>query len=152
MMVHPDDDAVDILLVEDNPGDVRLTREAFAQTTLETDLHVVRDGEEALAFLHRRDGFEDAPRPHLVLLDLNLPKVDGLEVLRELKEDPTLRRVPVVVLTGSEAREDIAESYDRYSNAYLTKPVDPAEFVQLIEAIESFWLTAAKLPPTPSDT
>lgn len=148
-MTAHSEDAVDILLVEDNPGDVRLTREAFEQTALETDLHVVRDGEEALAFLQRRDGYDDAPRPRLVLLDLNLPKVDGLEVLRKLKEDPTLRRVPVVVLTGSEAREDIAESYDRYSNAYLTKPVDPSEFVDLIEAIESFWLSAAKLPPTP---
>jgi chemotaxis family two-component system response regulator Rcp1 len=148
-MAHPDDDAVDILLVEDNPGDVRLTREAFAEARIDADLHVVRDGEAALDFLHRRGEFSDVPRPDLVLLDLNLPKVGGMEVLRRLKEDSTLRRLPVVVLTGSESPEDIAESYDQCSNAYLTKPVDSEEFIQLIEAIESFWLSAAKLPPTP---
>lgn len=141
------DEPVDILLVEDNPGDVRLTQEAFEETTLETDLHVVRDGEEALAFLYQRGEFAGAERPDLVLLDLNLPKVDGMEVLRDLKSDRTLRRIPVVVLTGSEAPEDIIESYEQCSNAYLTKPADPDEFVALIEAIESFWLTAAKLPP-----
>jgi CheY-like chemotaxis protein len=147
-MAESDGESVDILLVEDNPGDVRLTREAFRELDLDGDLHVVNDGEEALDFLFRRGAHDDAPRPDLVLLDLNLPKVDGLEVLEEIKGDPGLRRIPVVVLTGSKAEEDIVESYDRHSNAYLTKPIDPQEFVDLVKSFESFWLSLVKLPPT----
>jgi CheY-like chemotaxis protein len=139
-------EAVDILLVEDNPGDVRLTREAFSEIDLDEELHVVNDGEAALQFVHRRGEYADAPGPDLVLLDLNLPKVDGMEVLEEIKGDPDLRHIPVVVLTGSEAREDIAESYDRHTNAYLTKPIDPEEFVDLVGSFENFWLSLAKLP------
>ena len=148
-MTDSDGEAVDILLVEDNPGDVRLTREAFGELDLDGRLHVVNDGEAALDFVHRRDEHADAPRPDLVLLDLNLPKVDGLEVLEEIKSDPELRRIPVVVLTGSKAEEDIVESYDRHTNAYLTKPIDPEEFVALVQSFESFWLSLVKLPPKP---
>lgn len=137
----------DILLVEDNPGDVRLTKEAFTEIELDEELFVVNDGEEALDFVHRRGDYDDAPRPDLVLLDLNLPRVDGLEVLEDVKGDPELRSIPVVVLTGSEAEEDILESYDRHTNAYLTKPIDPEEFVDLVRSFESFWLSLVKLPP-----
>lgn len=148
MARNGDGESIDILLVEDNPGDVRLTREAFTEISLEEELHVVNDGEEALEFVHRRGDHEDAPRPDLVLLDLNLPKVDGMEVLEEIKGDPELRRIPVVVLTGSEAQEDIVESYDRHTNAYLTKPIDPEEFVDLVSSFENFWLSLVKLPPS----
>ena len=147
-MTDSDGASADILLVEDNPGDVRLTREAFAELGLESRLHVVNDGEEALEFVFQRGEYDDAPRPDLVLLDLNLPKVDGLEVLEEIKGDPELRRIPVVVLTGSKAEEDIVESYERHTNAYLTKPIDPQEFVDLVQSFESFWLSLVKLPPT----
>ena len=138
---------VDILLVEDNPGDVRLTREAFAGAELDCELHVVGDGEAALDFLHRRGAHETAPRPDLVLLDLNLPRMSGLEVLEAIAEDPALRRLPVVVLTSSTAEEDVVESYEQCSNAYLTKPVDPDEFVEVVRRFEAFWLETATLPP-----
>lgn len=141
----------DILLVEDNPGDVRLTREAFREAHINNDLHVVRDGEAALDFLHQRGDHADAPRPSLVLLDLNLPRVSGMDVLEEAKSDPVLRRIPVVVLTSSEAEEDIVESYENHSNAYLTKPIDPDEFVTLVRSFEDFWLTLVELPPDPED-
>jgi CheY-like chemotaxis protein len=140
-------ESVDILLVEDNPGDVRLIREAFAERDIAVDLEVVTDGASALDFVHQRGDHDDAPRPEMVLLDLNLPKVDGLEVLEELKSDPELRRIPVVVLTGSEAQEDVVESYDRHTNAYLTKPIDPDEFASLVQSFERFWLSLVKLPP-----
>ncbi len=142
-------DPVDILLVEDNPGDVRLTREAFKEAHLHNHLHVVRDGEAALDFLYQRNDHADVPCPDLILLDLNLPKVGGIEVLEQIKDDPELRRLPVVVLTGSEAEEDIIQSYDRYTNAYLTKPVDPDAFVDLVQSFEEFWLSSVQLPPTP---
>ena len=147
MASQREDGSVDILLVEDNPGDVRLTKEAFTEIELDEELYVVNDGEEALDFVHQRGEYEDAPRPDLVLLDLNLPRVDGLEVLDDVKGDPELRSIPVVVLTGSEAEEDIVESYDRHTNAYLTKPIDPEEFVELVRSFESFWLSLVKLPP-----
>ncbi|SDQ29072.1 response regulator [Natronobacterium texcoconense] len=136
-----------ILLVEDNPGDVRLTKEAFEQGRIENDLHVVSDGAEALDFLTQRGEYEDAPRPDLVLLDLNLPRTNGEEVLRELKDDPELRSIPVIVLTSSQTEEDIARSYELHANAYLTKPVDPDEFIETIRAFETFWFTVVRLPP-----
>lgn len=136
-----------ILLVEDNPGDVRLTREAFAESGINIELHDVPDGESALEFLHQRGRYVDAPRPHLVLLDLNLPRVDGLTVLDRIRSDSDLARLPVVVLTSSAAEDDVVRSYESHTNAYLTKPTDPAEFVDLVRTFESFWLTKVKLPP-----
>ncbi|MCG1003344.1 MULTISPECIES: response regulator [Halobacterium] len=147
MTEHRDGEPVDILLVEDNPGDVRLTREAFAEAQITNDLHDVNDGEAALDFLHQRGDYEDAPRPDLLLLDLNLPKVDGLDVLEEVKTDDDLRTIPVVVLTSSEAEEDVVRSYEQHTNAYLTKPIDPNEFVDVIQSFERFWLTLVELPP-----
>ncbi|WP_049928314.1 response regulator [Halopiger goleimassiliensis] len=136
-----------ILLVEDNPGDVRLTEEAFEQGRIENDLHVVSDGDAALDFLHQREPYEDAPRPDLVLLDLNLPRTDGEEVLERLKADEELRSIPVIVLTSSEAEEDIVRSYELHANAYLTKPVDPDEFIETVRAFEKFWFSVVRLPP-----
>lgn len=138
----------EILLVEDNPGDVRLAREAFEDGRIANDLHVVRDGQAALDFLYQRGAHEDAPRPQLVLLDLNLPTVDGLEVLEEIADDPDLRRIPVIVLTGSEAEEDIVRSYEEHANAYLTKPVTPDAFTDLARTFEEFWFDVVRLPPT----
>jgi CheY-like chemotaxis protein len=142
-----DTEPFDILLVEDNPGDVRLTREAFEAIEVETSLHVVSDGVQALEFLHQRGEYADATQPDIVLLDLNLPRKNGDAVLAELRSDPELPRVPVVVLTGSEAEEDIVRSYELEANAYLTKPVEPEMFSETIEAFEAFWLSEASLPP-----
>lgn len=139
-------DDVDVLLVEDNPGDVRLTQEAFRQGDAACTLHVVDDGVEALDFCYQRGDHADAPRPDIILLDLNLPRKDGREVLAALKEHPELRRIPVIVLTSSAARADVTESYDHSANAYLTKPVDPEEFIGTIEAFTEFWLSTARLP------
>ncbi|ELY88638.1 response regulator receiver protein [Natrialba hulunbeirensis JCM 10989] len=136
-----------ILLVEDNPGDVRLTKEAFKQGRIENDLHVVSDGTEALEFLHQQNEYEDAPRPDLILLDLNLPRTDGEEVLEELKGDSELRSIPVIVLTSSRAEEDVVKSYELHANAYLTKPVDPDEFIETVRAFEKFWFSVVRLPP-----
>ncbi|OIB56289.1 response regulator [Natrialba sp. SSL1] len=136
-----------ILLVEDNPGDVRLTKEAFKQGRIENDLHVVSDGTEALEFLHQQNEYGDAPRPDLILLDLNLPRTDGEEVLEELKGDSELRSIPVIVLTSSRAEEDVAKSYELHANAYLTKPVDPDEFIETVRAFEKFWFSVVRLPP-----
>lgn len=136
-----------ILLVEDNPGDVRLTKEAFKQGRIENDLHVVSDGAEALSFLSGRDEYADTPRPDLILLDLNLPRKDGEEVLEELKADPALRSIPVIVLTSSRAEEDVVRSYELHANAYLTKPVDPDEFIETVRAFEKFWFSVVRLPP-----
>lgn len=143
-----DGEQIDILLVEDNPGDVRLTEEAFAEARLNNTLHVATDGVEALDFLHRRGDHESAPRPRLVLLDLNIPKVDGLEVLEEIRESPDLTSIPVIVLTSSEAEEDIVKSYELHTNAYLTKPISPDEFVDLVRSFEDFWFTLVRLPPS----
>ncbi|WP_328449843.1 MULTISPECIES: response regulator [unclassified Amycolatopsis] len=137
---------IDILLVEDDPGDVLMTREAFEHHKIRNALHVASDGVEALRFLHREGPFADAPRPGLILLDLNLPRKDGREVLGEIKQDPALRTIPVVVLTTSEAEEDILRSYDLHANAYVTKPVDFEKFVEVVRQIDDFWVTVVQLP------
>ncbi|QLK25172.1 response regulator [Natrinema zhouii] len=144
---RPQSEPAQILLVEDNPGDVRLTREAFKQGRIENDLHVVSDGIEALAFLSQQGEYADVPRPDLILLDLNLPGKDGEEVLEELKDDPVLRAIPVIVLTSSRAEEDVVKSYELHANAYLTKPVDPDEFIETVRAFEKFWFSVVRLPP-----
>lgn len=139
---HP----IEVLLVEDDPGDVLLTVEAFEHNKVNNTLHVVNDGEQAMAFLRREDGFADVPRPDLVLLDLNLPRKSGLEVLGEIKDDDELRRIPVVILTTSEADEDILRSYHLHANAYVTKPVDFDQFISVVRRIDDFFLTVVKLP------
>jgi CheY-like chemotaxis protein len=137
---------VDVLLVEDDPGDVVLIREAFEFNKVRNTLHTVSDGVEALDFLHRRGAHAGAPRPDLVLLDLNLPRKDGREVLEEIKADEDLRTIPVVVLTTSEAEEDILRSYDLHANAYVTKPVDFDRFIEVVRLIDDFFVTVVKLP------
>jgi chemotaxis family two-component system response regulator Rcp1 len=137
---------VEILLVEDNPGDVQLTREALEEGKVKNHLHVVSDGVEALEFLRRRGRHEGAVRPDLVLLDLNLPRKDGREVLAEVKEDPELRRIPVVVLTTSDAEADIVRTYELHANCYIRKPVDLEQFLEVVKSIDDFWLTVVKLP------
>jgi CheY-like chemotaxis protein len=139
-------DVVDVLLIEDDDGDVLMTREAFEHHKIRNNLHVVQDGEEALQFLRREGPYEDAPRPGLILLDLNLPRRDGREVLAELKADPELRVIPVVVLTTSEAEEDILRSYSLHANAYVSKPVDFDRFIDVIRQIDDFFVTVVKLP------
>ncbi len=138
--------AIEILLVEDNPGDARLTREAFADAIVSNNLSVVGDGEQAMAFLRRQGGYADAPRPDLILLDLNLPRKSGREVLADVKTDPDLLSIPIVVMTTSEAEGDILNSYYHHANAYVTKPVDLDRFIDVVSKIEGFWLTVAKLP------
>lgn len=140
------DTLVEILMVEDNPADVRLTREAFKDAKVLNNMSVVGDGEEALLFLRRKGNYSDAPRPDLILLDLNLPKKDGREVLAEIKSDPVLKRIPVVVLTTSEDEKDVLKAYDLHVNAYITKPVNLDQFMKVVEAVEDFWLTVVKLP------
>ncbi|MFC7193550.1 response regulator [Halosimplex aquaticum] len=139
--------SADILLVEDNPGDVRLTREAFEEGNISNTLHVVTDGAEALDFLHQRGDFADSPRPDIVLLDLNLPRKSGEEVLTEIRNDDDLSCLPVIILTSSEAEEDIVQSYELQANAYLTKPVDPSEFIETVRRFRAFWLEVVRLPP-----
>ena len=138
---------IEILLVEDNPGDIRLTREALADGKVRNNLHVAVDGVEAMAFLRREGAFSDVPCPDLILLDLNMPKKDGREVLADIKNDPELKRIPVVILTTSKAEEDILRSYDLHANCYVTKPVDLEQFIKVVCSIEEFWLTIVKLPP-----
>ncbi len=138
---------VEILLVEDNPGDVRLTQEALKEGKLFNNLNVVEDGVEAMAFLHLEGKYSYAPRPDLILLDLNLPRKDGREVLAEIKEDPELRRIPVVVLTTSRAEQDIFKTYDLHANCYITKPVDLEQFIIVVKTLQDFWFTLVKLPP-----
>ena len=137
---------IDILLVDDNPGDVRLMVETFKEGKLLNNLHVVEDGLEAIAFLKQEGKYADAPRPEIILLDLGLPKKDGLQVLGEIKTNGKLRRIPVVVLTTSKAEEDIIRSYDLNANSYVTKPVDLYQFIKILRSIEDFWLTVARLP------
>jgi CheY-like chemotaxis protein len=138
---------VEILLAEDNSGDVTLTRKALEKGNIINNLHVVTDGVEALAFLNQEGAYADKPRPDLVLLDLNMPRKDGRDVLETVKNDDQLKRIPVVVMTSSEAEEDILQSYDLHANAYLTKPVDFDGFIDIVERIEDFWLTVVKMPP-----
>jgi CheY-like chemotaxis protein len=137
---------IEVLLVEDDPGDVLLTKEAFADNKVNNNLNVVNDGEEAVAYLRRQGAHADARRPDLILLDLNLPRKDGREVLRDIKADPELRAIPVVVLTTSEADEDILQSYDLHANAYVTKPVDFERFIWIVRQIDDFFVTVVKLP------
>ncbi|MFP5255813.1 MAG: response regulator [Acidimicrobiia bacterium] len=138
---------IQILLVEDDPGDVLITKEALEHSKVANTLHTVANGEEALAFLRREGGFADAVVPDLILLDLNLPRLDGREVLAQIKEDPVLRRIPVVVLTTSQAEEDVLRSYDLHANAYVTKPVDFAQFVNVVRQVDEFFFTVVRLPP-----
>jgi two-component system, chemotaxis family, response regulator Rcp1 len=137
---------IEVLLVEDSPGDVRLTREAFHDANSSIHLHVASDGKEAMSFLRREGAHAQAPRPDLILLDLNLPKMDGREVLAHIKEDADLKTIPTVILTTSEAESDIAKSYQLHANCYLTKPVQLDEFETLVKSIHDFWLTDAQLP------
>ena len=146
-MSDPNADPVEILLAEDNPGDVKLTEKALEEGHIINNLHVVEDGVEAMQFLRQMGEYADKPRPDLVLLDLNMPRKDGKEVLKDVKDDPDLRRIPIVVLTSSEAEEDIVRSYDLHANAYLTKPVDFSGFLDIVEHIEDFWLSVVKMPP-----
>ena len=141
------DRPVEILLVEDNPGDVRLTQETLKEFTVLNHLSVVGDGVEAMAFLRRERNFARALRPDLILLDLNLPKKDGREVLKEIKADQELKRIPVVVLTTSSAEQDILKMYDLHANCFITKPVDLDQFSEVVRSIEDFWFTTVKLPP-----
>jgi chemotaxis family two-component system response regulator Rcp1 len=141
---------IEVLLVEDNPGDVRLTKEALKEGRLLNKINVVGDGMEAMAYLRREGNYADAVVPDLILLDLNLPKKDGREVLAEIKADPKLRRIPVVVLTTSSAEEDILKTYDLHANCYVTKPVDLDQFIHVVKSIEDFWITVVKLPDDPT--
>jgi CheY-like chemotaxis protein len=140
------EEQADILLVEDNPADVDLTRASLEESRVLSNLHVTTDGVEAMDFLHQRNGFEDAPQPDLVLLDLNLPRKDGREVLKECKEDERLRRIPIVVLTSSKAESDVARAYNLHANSYVEKPVDLDGFIDILQGLEAFWLRVVTLP------
>jgi CheY-like chemotaxis protein len=147
MTYHTPTQPLEILLVDDNPGDVRLIQEAMREAKSRHELRVVRDGMEAMTYLRKRAPYVSSERPDLIMLDLNLPKKDGREVLAELKSDPDLRRIPVVVLTTSDAPGDIIRSYDLFANCYVAKPTSMSQFVSTIQAIEHFWLDTAMLPP-----
>ena len=138
---------IEILLVEDNIGDIRLTEEALKESNLIVNLHVARDGMEAMEFLLGEGGHDNAPTPDLILLDLNLPRTDGREVLQEIKNDADLKRIPVVVLTTSEAESDIITTYGFHANCYINKPVDMDQFIKIVQMLEEFWFTIVKLPP-----
>lgn len=138
---------VEILLIEDNPLDVIMTREALEGGKVCNNLSVVEDGEQAMDFLHRKGTYADAPRPDLILLDLNLPRKDGREVLIEIKADPSLHHIPVIILTTSKAEEDVVKSYKLHANCFITKPVDLEQFTNVIKSIEDFWFEIVKLPP-----
>ena len=137
---------IEILLVEDNPGDARLAQEAMKDAKVKNNLHWVEDGVQAMAFLRKEEGYEETPRPDVVLLDLNLPKKDGREVLSEIKSDDQLKNIPVVILTVSSDEADILKSYDLHANCYITKPLDLDSFIEVVRSIECFWLTIVKLP------
>jgi chemotaxis family two-component system response regulator Rcp1 len=139
--------SIEVLLVEDNPGDVRLMREAFWEVDVRHCLHTVSDGVEAVDFLRRREDYAHAPRPDLIVLDLNLPRKDGREVLAEIKHDPKLKHIPVVVLSSSTSDDDVSRAYDLHANCYVGKPVDFDEFVRVVRSIESFWFETARLAP-----
>ena len=138
---------INILLVEDNPGDIRLTQEAFKESNLEAALYVAHDGEEAISFLTKKNRYRTMPTPDLILLDLNLPKKDGREVLKIIKTDATLMQIPVVSLTTSKAEEDISRAYNLHANSYITKPISLEEFINVVQCIGKFWLKVAQLPP-----
>ncbi|MFB3889527.1 MAG: response regulator [Candidatus Bathyarchaeia archaeon] len=138
--------SVDILLVEDNPGDVRLTKEALRDAKVLNEVYVARDGVEAMDFLHKANSFSKVPSPDLILLDLNLPRKDGREVLAEIKEDPTLKRIPVVILTTSKAEDDVFKTYNLHANAYITKPVDLNRFIEIMQTLKEFWFEIVSLP------
>jgi two-component system response regulator len=142
----PDAAPIDVLLVEDNRDDVELTLHALQAAKIRNRVHVARDGAEALDFLFRRGEYQNVPTPDLILLDLNLPKVDGREILEEIKRDERLGRIPVIVVTSSQAEEDVARSYRLHANAYVTKPIDPAVFLRAVNAIGRFWLEIVRLP------
>ncbi len=137
---------IEILLVEDNPGDARLTQEAMRAAKMTNVLHIVEDGEQAMEFLRRRSRFKDAPRPDLILLDFNMPKKDGRMVLAEIKTDPDLKRIPVVILTTSRSEEDVLQAYDMHANAFVTKPVNLDQFMRIVALIDEFWLNVVTLP------
>jgi two-component system, chemotaxis family, response regulator Rcp1 len=137
---------IEILLVEDNPGDVRLAVEALRDAKVANRLHIVEDGVEAMSFLRREGRYADVPQPNLILLDLNLPRKDGREVLAEIKQDADLKRIPVVILTSSAAEQDVVQAYNLYANCYITKPMDLDQFLKVVRSIEDFWLIVATLP------
>lgn len=143
---------IEILLIEDNPADVRLTKEAFQEARVQNNIHVVQNGDAAIAFVHQKEPYQNAPRPDLILLDLNLPKKDGREVLAEIKGDPQTNQIPVVILTTSDDEEDVLRSYNLHANAYLVKPIDIIQFIKMIQSLEYFWLTFVKLPPKVSSS
>lgn len=142
-----DSKPIEILLVEDNPGDVRLAAEALRDAKVRNQLHVVEDGVEAMSFLRREGQYVGISRPDLILLDLNLPRKDGREVLAEIKQDADLKRIPVVILTSSAAEQDVLQAYNLYANCYITKPVDLDQFLKVVKSIEDFWLVVVRLPP-----
>jgi two-component system, chemotaxis family, response regulator Rcp1 len=148
LIPHPNDapTAIEILLVEDSPGDIRLTREALRDAKVQNHLHVALDGIEAMKFLTREDTHAQAPRPDLILLDLNLPRMSGREVLEQIKQRPELKSIPVVILTTSTADEDVARSYQSHANCYISKPVDLEQFMRVVQTIDDFWLAIVKLP------
>ena len=140
------DNVINILLVEDNPADARLIDEVFKDTNVKNKLHVVKDGVEAMDFLNKMNEYSDAPQPDIILLDLNLPRKDGREVLKEVKKNEDLKSIPIVILTTSSAKEDVIKTYNNHANCYITKPVDFDQFLMVINAIEDFWLKVVKLP------
>ena len=147
MKVGEESRPIEILLVEDNAGDVRLVKEAFEENKFLNNLYVARDGVEAMKFLHKEGEYANAVRPDLILLDLNLPKKDGREVLAEVKVDEDLKRIPVVIMTISKAEEDILKTYNLHANCYITKPIDLDQFIKVVKSVESFWLAIVELPP-----
>ncbi len=148
-MINSSNDSrtMEVLLVEDNPGDIELTLEAFQDTKILNHINVVRDGEEALEFLYQRGSYRNAVRPDIILLDLNMPRKGGKEVLAIIKEDETLKDIPVIILTSSEAEQDVITSYKLHANAYIAKPMDFSQFQHVMEVLKSFWLSVVKLPP-----
>lgn len=146
MIEDKNTNSIEILLVEDSPGDQRLTKEALKEGKINNNLYIVEDGEEAIAFLKKQDPFKNVPKPDLILLDLNLPKMNGQEVLKIIKADERLKRIPVVILTTSQADEDILNAYNLNANCYITKPVDFDQFIHVVNKIQEFWFTIVKLP------
>jgi two-component system, chemotaxis family, response regulator Rcp1 len=146
MAAKQEGEPIEILLVEDNPGDVRLTEEALCEGKVRNRMNVALDGIEAMQFLHREGKHKEAPRPDLILLDLNLPRKDGREVLAEIKDDPGLKRIPVVILTTSRDEQDVLKAYNSYANCYITKPIDLDQFIHVVKSVENFWLQIVKLP------